>query len=284
VTSEARTGVLGPYRAIVSARFRMLLQYRVAAVAGIWTQVVFGLVFLMVYEAFYDSSAGAAPGVQPMAFAQLVSYVWLGQALFAMLPWNADGEVRAMVRSGAVAYELCRPTDLYGLWYARAVAHRTAPTLLRSAPMVVFVAVGLPLLGLPEWRLAPPPSLAAGAGFAAALAGALALGCAVSTLINISVIWTVGGDGVALAASTVVQLCSGMLVPLPLFPSWAQPILAWLPFAGLVDLPFRVYTGHIPPSELIAVLARQIGWTLVLVILGRWLLARGLRRLVVQGG
>jgi ABC-2 type transport system permease protein len=281
VTSGARTGVLRPYRAIVSARFRMLLQYRVAAIAGLFTQVVFGLVFLMVYEAFYRS---AAPGAQPMAFAHVASYVWLGQALFAMLPWNADGDVRAMVRSGAVAYELCRPIDLYGLWYARAVAQRTAPTLLRAAPMVVVAALGLPLLGFPEWQLAPPPTLAAGAGFAAALVGALALGCAMSTLINISVMWTIGGDGVALAASTVVQLASGMLVPLPLFPGWAQPILAWLPFAGLVDLPFRIYTGHIPSSELVFVLARQIGWTIALVVLGRWLLARGLRRLVVQGG
>jgi ABC-2 type transport system permease protein len=281
VTSAVRTGPLRPYRAIVSARFRMLLQYRVAAIAGLWTQVVFGLVFLMVYEAFYRS---AAPDAQPMPFAQLASYVWLGQALLAMLPWNADADVRAMVRSGAVAYELCRPVDLYGLWFARAVAHRTAPTLLRAAPMTVFVALGLPLLGLPEWRLAPPASLAAGAGFAAALAGALVLGCALSTLINISLMWTIGGDGVVMTTSTVVSVCSGMLVPLPMFPAWAQSILAWLPFAGLVDLPFRIYTGHIPMSELVAVLARQIGWTIALVVLGRWLLARGLRRLVVQGG
>ena len=27
-----------------------------------------------------------------------------------------------MMRTGAVAYELCRPLDLYGLWYARALA------------------------------------------------------------------------------------------------------------------------------------------------------------------
>ena len=36
-----------------------------------------------------------------------------------------------------------------------------------------------------------------------------------------------------------------MIIPLPLFPDWAQPVVWALPFAGLVDLPFRVYTGHI---------------------------------------
>ena len=38
-----------PYLAIVSARFRMLLQYRAAAIAGLWTQVFFGLVLIMIY-------------------------------------------------------------------------------------------------------------------------------------------------------------------------------------------------------------------------------------------
>ena len=277
----ARAGALGPYAAILGARFRVLLQYRAAALAGLWTQVVFGLVLIMIYEAFYRSSPAA---VQPMAFSQVASYVWLGQALLAMLPWNVDTELQAMVRNGAVAYELCRPIDLYGLWYARAVAHRTAPTILRALPMAVFASIGLPLLGLGDWRLGPPASLAAGAGFVAALVCALALGCAISTLINITILWTLNNDGGVVLISAAVSLCSGVLVPLPMLPAWAQPVLRWLPFAGVVDLPFRIYSGHIGLGGLGLVLARQLGWTIALVALGRWLLGRGLRRIVVQGG
>jgi ABC-2 type transport system permease protein len=271
---------LGPYRAIVSARFRMMLQYRAAAIAGLWTQVFFGLVLIMVYESFYRSSSAA---VQPMALDRVVSYVWLGQALLAMIPWNAEPEVRAMVRSGAVAYELCRPVDLYWLWFVRGLAWRTAPTLLRAVPMVILAMVVLPLIGLPEWRLAPP-TLPAGLGFTLAVCAALGLSCAITTLFHISLLWTVSGEGIVMIGATAVSLCSGLLVPLPLFPDWARGVLEWLPFAGLADLPFRVYTGDIPLGELSVVLARQVGWTVALVALGRWLLARGMRRLVVQGG
>jgi ABC-2 type transport system permease protein len=271
---------LRPYAAIVSARFRMMLQYRAAAIGGLWTQVFFGLVFLGVYEAFYRSTTAA----QPMAFAQIVSYTWLGQALLAMLPWNADAEVRAMVRSGAVAYELCRPIDLYGLWYARALAWRTAPTILRAVPLCLFAAFILPLIGLGEWRLAAPASLPSAAAFGLTLACTLLLACALTTLINISLLWTISGDGVVLLMTALVTFFSGMLVPLPLFPAWAQPIMQALPFAGLVDLPFRVYIGHIDPAAIASVLRHQLLWTAALVLFGRWLLARGLRRVVVQGG
>jgi ABC-2 type transport system permease protein len=277
----ARGSALRPYAAVVGARFRMLLQYRAAAIAGFWTQLVFGLVLIMIYEGFYRSST---PDAQPMAFAQVVSYVWLGQALLAMLPWNVDGEIQAMVRSGAVAYELCRPIDLYGLWFARSVAQRTAPTVLRAVPMAVFASIGLPLIGLGEWRLAPPVSFAAGAGFVVALGCALALGCAISTLLNILLLWTVQGDSVYVFATAVVSLLSGLLIPLPLLPDWAQTAVRWLPFAGIMDLPFRIYSGHIAAGGLALVLARQIGWTVATVALGRRLLARGMRRVVVQGG
>jgi ABC-2 type transport system permease protein len=271
---------LRPYAAVVNARFRVLLQYRAAALAGLWTQLFFGLVLIMVYEAFYASSTEAAP----MTFGQIVSYVWLGQALLAMLPWNVDAEVRAMVRSGAVAYELCRPLDLYTFWYARALAWRTAPTVLRAVPMCIIASIGLPLVGLDEWQLVPPASLASGAAFAIALAGTLLLGCAISTFINISLLWTISGEGAVVLLTALVAFLSGMIVPLPLFPDWSQPVLRVLPFAGLVDFPFRIFTGHIAPGDAGWVVLHQVAWTLAFVAAGRWLLARGLSRVVVQGG
>jgi ABC-2 type transport system permease protein len=272
---------LAPYRALFGARFRMLLQYRAAALGGLATQIAFGLILIMIYEAFYRSSTAA---VQPMAFGQVASYVWLGQALLMMLPWNVDSEMRAMMRSGGVVYELSRPVDLYTWWYARAMAQRTAPVVLRAVPMVVFAMLGLPLLGLGEWRLDPPASLSAGIGFAAAMVGALAVACAMSVLFYIAWIWTLAADGIVAVASTAVSLFSGLLIPLPLFPDWARTALRWLPFAGILDQPVRIYAGHIASGELAVVLARQLGWTAVLIALGRRLLARGLRRVVVQGG
>jgi len=271
-----------PYFAVISARFRAMLQYRAAAIAGIWTQIFFGFVLIMVYEAFYRSSSNDA--IKPMAFGQIVTYVWLGQALLGMLPWNADREIAAMIRSGAVAYELCRPVDLYGLWYSRAIALRTAPTVLRAIPMTIIAMLLLPLVGLADWRLAPPASAGAALAFIASLFFALLLGCAITTLINISLMWTIAGDGIVVSIAALVSFFSGMIIPLPLFPNWALRVIEWLPFAGLIDIPFRIYNGDIGPNDLSIVLFKQAGWTLLLVMLGRWFLACGMRRIVLQGG
>ncbi len=260
------------YLALISARFRTLLQYRAAAVAGLCTQLFFGLVLVMIYEAFYRSS----PAAQPMAYPDVVTYVWLGQGLLAMLPWNVDAEIRALIRSGNVAYELLRPLDLYNAWYCRVLALRTAPTLLRAVPLFT---IALLFLGMQ-----PPASPASAAAFIVAETAALLLGCAITTVMSISLLWTISGDGISQLVPALVLILSGMIVPLPLFPAWAQPVLSALPFRGLIDVPFRLYLGHIPPQELPGLAAQQLGWTAAFVVLGRALLARGKRRLVVQGG
>jgi ABC-2 type transport system permease protein len=131
-------------------------------------------------------------------------------AMEALLPWNVDAEVRAMVRSGAVAYELCRPVDLYNLWFMKAMAWRTAPTILRAAPMTILAMFVLPLIGLDEWRL-QAPAFANGAAFVAAVACTLLLSCALTTLLNITLLWTVSGEGAAVMLTALTTLSSGMV-------------------------------------------------------------------------
>ena len=266
------------YVALFRARLRMLLQYRVAALAGLGTQFFWGLIRIMILEAFYRNGTPTAAAAQPMTLAEVVTYIWLGQALFAMLPYSAnpDPEVRDLIRTGAVAYEFARPLDLYTLWFARAIASRLAPTLLRMGPMVVLAVL--------FFGMTLPPTGAAFAAWLAATAGALLLVSAFSVLITVTLLWTVSGDGIARLAPSLVFLGSGMIIPLPLFPAWAQSFLNFLPFRGMADAPFRLYLGNLPAASVGAVVGQQLLWTLAFVALGRLLLTRGTRRLIVQGG
>jgi ABC-2 type transport system permease protein len=260
------------YSAIFSARFRALLQYRAAALAGLGTQIFWGFVHMMIFAAFYASSTAA----QPMQLEQVITYIWLKQALLLLLPWRPDPDVEAMVRTGNVAYELARPVDLYWLWYARALAMRTAPALLRCIPMVVLALL---VFGM---ELPATPSRAA--AFLASVAVAVLLSAALTALLSISLLFTVDGRGVQGLTTSIVNAFSGALAPLPFFPEWFQTIADVLPFRGLMDIPFRLYLGHIPVDALWGALAHQLAWTAALVVAGRALLQRAVRRMVVQGG
>lgn len=261
-----------PYLAIFGARFRALLQYRAAALAGLATQVFWGLIRVMIFTAFY--AASSAP--QPMTLPEVITYVWLTQALLLVLPWRLDPDVEQLVRSGNVAYELVRPVDLHGLWLARAVAQRTAPAVLRCLPMVVIAYAFL--------DMSAPAGPTSALAFAGSLVATVALSAALTTLLSVSVLYTLSGRGVHVFMVSVVNFFSGSIVPLPLLPEWLQAIASVLPFRGLMDTPFRLYMGHLPPADAALAVGHQLLWTLAIVLLGRVLLARALRRVVVQGG
>jgi len=260
------------YWAIFSARFRVLLQYRAAALAGLATQVFWGFLRVMIFTAFYASSQAQ----QPMSLGEVITYIWLTQALLLVLPWRPDPEIEQLVRGGNVAYELARPVDLYTLWLARALAQRTAPALLRSVPMVVlaYLAFGMSAPAGPFEALA----------FGLSLLATVALSAALTTLLSISLLLTLDGRGIHVLTISVVNLMSGAIIPLPLLPEWAQPIAEFLPFRGLMDTPFRLYLGHIAPEAAFAAIAHQVVWAAALIVGGRMILARVMRHIVVQGG
>jgi ABC-2 type transport system permease protein len=260
------------YRTIFVSRFLTLLQYRAAAVAGVATQLFFGLVRVMIYDGFYRSSSMP----QPMTAEQVVTYIWLGQAMLMLVMLDVDRDVAAMIRTGNVAYEMTRPLDLYTVWYIRALSGRAAPLILRAVPIFI---VAVPFLGLN-----PPASAVDGVLFFISLFNGLLLAAALVALMTISLLWTVSGEGIYRLAGPLVFFFSGLVIPLPLFPDWMQQLIAFLPFRALVDTPFRLYLGMLTGMAAVTALAHQIFWTVAFVLVGRAILTGHIRRLVVQGG
>ena len=264
------------YLSIIKIRFILLLQYRMAAIAGLFTQSFFGMVRVMVFSAFYSMATDKTP----LNYNQAINYIWMSQALFSMVPWNGDREIQNLIRTGNVSYELLRPINLYNQWFCRALALRTAPTILRAVPMFIIALFLLPR----EYAMMLPANLGAFVGWVITIFGALMISCTITNIINISTLWSISGDGITRLLSAIVTFTSGMIIPLPLFPDWLKKILELLPFSGLIDIPIRFYTGHIPIGEIYRYFVFQMAWAIVLYGFGQGLLNRKLKYIIVQGG
>ena len=271
---------LRPYLAVFRARFQLMLQYRVAALAGFATQCWWGAIRVMVFAAFYGANAAAAP----IRFADAVTYVWLGQALLALLPWLADPEIALAVRTGSVGYDRLRPLGAYGYWYARSLAWMLARALPRATLMALAAGIVMPLAGLGAWAWRPPSGIAAALLFIPAFALMVALSGAVLTLANVIVASSLNERGVNAVLTPLVVIFSGCLLPLDFFPDDLRMFLHEQPFAGLVDIPFRIYFAGLRGRAALEGLALQAAWTLIVVAIGRLAMGRMMRRLEMQGG
>lgn len=231
--------LLRPYKAAFASRFLLMLQYRTAAYAGFATQCWWGAIKTMVLAAFYGSASASAGA--PISLEHAITYTWLAQGLFALLPWSGDPDVALAVRTGAVAYDRLRPVDAYALWFVRSAGWIAARVLPRVALMVAFAGLALPLTGLGAWGWQPPAGWAAGLGFAASMLLALLLSTALVMLLNVAAAAALNEKGINTLAAPVVIVLSGNLLPLALMPDAWQTALLLQPLAGVMDIPARIY-------------------------------------------
>jgi ABC-2 type transport system permease protein len=264
------------YYSVLKLRLLNGMQYRAAALAGVATQFFWGFMYIMIFEAFYSHSINNPP----ISFEELVTYIWLQQAFLAFIMlWFRDSELFDLITSGNIAYELCRPSGIYGFWYAKLLAQRLSSALLRCFPILI-VAFFLPQ----PYRITFPPDLTTFLLFLSALMLGLLLLVAISMFIYISVFITMSPVGSLLMFGVIGEFFAGLVIPVPLMPSWLQNIAYMLPFRLTADFPFRVYSGHIPQDEAIWGIVQQFIWLIVLVWVGRLTLNKALQRVVVQGG
>ncbi|OPA75385.1 ABC transporter permease [Paenibacillus selenitireducens] len=265
-----------PYISVFKLRISNGLQYRAAALAGIGTQFFFGFMFIMIFEAFYAHTSGTPP----MTLAEVITYTWLKQAFLAFIVlWFRDDELFQLITSGNIAYELCRPSGIYGLWYVKLLAQRLASAMLRCFPILILV------IFLPEpYGLQLPTDFTSFLLFLATLFVGLLMIVSLSMLIYISVFITMSPAGSLLLFSVFGDFFAGLVIPVPLMPNWMQQIVYVLPFHWTADFPFRVFTGNLSKTEALTGLCIQSIWLVGLIAVGKFAMDRALRRIVVQGG
>ncbi len=264
------------YYSLFKMRLLKGLQYRVAALAGISTQFFWGFMYIMIFQAFY----GSTKALQPISLRELIQVIWLQQSflVFIML-WYRDNELITLIVSGNIAYELCRPTDLYGFWYAKLIAQRLSGALLRCFP-ILLVAFLLPY----PYNFSLPPSAMAFILFLITLTLGVILIVAISMLIYISIFYTMSPTGSLLIFGVFGEFLSGLIIPVPLMPDMLKKLVYVLPFRYTSDLPFRVYAGNIGLREALISIAVQAAWIIVIIAIGRLWMKKALKRIVVQGG
>ena len=265
---------MSSYVGLFKMSFKGELQYRAKALSGMVTQVFWGLMYIYLYIAFMGGKI-----IDGFSIPQMISYVWIGQAFFALryqdLPKNCAQEIV----NGNVCYKFVRPVDLYNQWYAEHFGYKLSATLIRCLPLLI-VAFIMPS-GL---RLMLPNNFISFILFAIALLIGATLTSAISMISVFFTFKTLSAKGTYSIVNTICGILGGMYVPLVFMPQNVQNILNYLPFRFVMDLPARIYIGNIPVTESIKLIGIGFVWLVVLVIIGKLLMKLAGKNTVIQGG
>ncbi|TGB13022.1 ABC-2 family transporter protein [Streptomyces sp. MZ04] len=272
---RVRTGRFRLYAAVARGGFRRYATYRIATLAGVFTNTVFGLILAYTYIALWDER----PGLGGYDQAQALTYVWLGQGLLtvmALMGGGFEGELIERIRTGDIAIDLYRPADPQAWWLATDLGRALFQLLGRGVvPMVVGSLV---------FDLALPTDAARWLAFLVAVALGMVVSFAIRFLVALSAFWLMDGAGTTQVAMLAGTFFSGMLLPLNVFPGALGEFARALPWSALLQVPVDVFLGKHTGTGLLWTYAFQIGWAAALLSAGRLLQSVATRRVVVQGG
>lgn len=266
-------GHLPLYWAVTRRSFRRHSTYRWATFAGVFANTVFGFIQVYVLLAVFRtrSDVGGLDAID------VVTFSFVTQGLLAMMAVFGSLELADRVTSGDVVSDLYRPFDLQTWWLAQDMGRAVFQMLFRGVPPF--------LVGALVFDLRLPADAGVWAAFALSLALAVGVGFAWRFMISLSAFWLLDVRGLVQLTGLVFVFFSGFLLPLQFYPGPLRAMADALPFAAVIQLPVEVFLSrHRALPDLLAVLARQVGWLVVLLAMGRLSMARAWHRVVVQGG
>ncbi len=264
------------WSAIANRSFHRYSTYRVATAAGIFTNVIFGVITSYAFVALWAQR----PTLGGYDVTDALTFTWIGQALIIPVAIWGGGfqeEFTERIRSGDIAIDLYRPTGLIPWWFASDIGRASFHFVVRAVPMVATGAV--------LFDLRYPGSSFRWIAFATSAYLAVLVSFGLRFLVSLTAFWLLDSRGAEGMAAILGMFCSGLILPLVVFPDWARDVLLHLPWASLLQTPADVWLGNTDGvAGTLTALGVQLGWGLAL--LGAAYAALGLagRKVVVQGG
>lgn len=248
------------------------LAYQKAAIAGLLTNLFFGLLRAAVLTALY----GSRNIVTGLSLDSAITYTGIAQAIIGFLSLFSWYELMQSVYTGAVATDLVKPFNYYRFWMAQDLGRALAQLVLRGLPIMVFYAL--------IFNLTLPTSWQQWLFFALTLVLAWSISFSWRFLLNLSSFWIPNAVGILRFGFLLSWFLSGFLMPLRYFPDWFTKLCYLTPFPHMVNTSVEIFLGVVDGVNLIKVVVMQLIWAIGLVLISQLVLKSGIRRLVILGG
>ena len=260
------------YWAFARVGFVNTLAYRLRYYMGIVTYFLYVSVYYFIWKAIYAHSAS----IEGFDFSHLLTYIGVGWIIRSFYFNNIDQELAYQVMEGRLAMDLIKPVNIQVMYVARAAGESVFRLALLTIPTALVLFLVYPL------RAPASPGLA----------GLFLISVVLSFLIVAAINFAVGTFALRLhsilgllrAKFFLLELFSGLLLPISFFPQVFQKIFSVLPFQYISYVPMLIYLGKLHGGGLGRAIAIQVLWVAILIAIGDGLWRWSTRKVIIQGG
>lgn len=269
---SAFLNTLAPYAEFSRVGFVNILAFRLRYFTGIITYFLNVTVYYFIWSAIFRS----APTIAGYNLAQMITYISVGWIIRSFY-WNTiDQEMAYEVIEGKIAMDLIKPVSVQWMWISRAMGESAFRLAMLTLPTAIVVALIFPIEA--------PASSGDFLLFVMGVIGSFFLMGAINFMIGTCAIPLKSILALIRAKYWLIELLSGLLIPMAFFPSKLQKVLRWLPFEHIAYTPLQIYLGKLDTAHAWRALLTQWLWVAVLLVLAHLWWQRSVRRISIHGG
>ncbi|MEW9052534.1 MAG: ABC-2 family transporter protein [Neobacillus sp.] len=260
------------YLEMIRIRFLMMLAYRTNYYTGILIYSINIGAYYFLWSAIY----GGKEEIQGLSILQMTTYVavsWMARAFYFN---NLDREMALEIKEGKVAIELIRPYNYLGMKTMQGLGEGIFRLFFFSVPGLIIVAFIFPLQfswDLSVWGM-----------FTISILLSFLINTELNLLTGITTFFLYNNTGLIRAKRVVIDLFSGLLLPISFFPGWAQEMMRFLPFQGISYIPSMIFTNGFTDQQAWDGILHQLIWVVILILPIQILWYFAKKELVIQGG
>jgi ABC-2 type transport system permease protein len=180
------------------------------------------------------------------------------------------------VIEGKIAMDFIKPVSIQWMWIARAMGESAFRLILLTLPTAIVVGF--------VFSVQAPASRQNFALFLVTVLGSFFLMGAINFMIGTCAVPLKSILALIRAKFWLIELLSGLLVPMTFFPAPAQRVLAWLPFQYIAYAPLQIYLGKLNGADALRAVAAQWAWVLILLCAAHLWWNRCAKKITIHGG
>ncbi len=264
--------LLRMYGEFVRVGFVNTLAYRLRYYTGIVTYFIYVSVYYFIWKAIFAHSAR----IEGFDFSQILTYIAVGWVIRSFYFNNIDQDMAQQVMEGKLAMDLIKPVHTQSMYVAQAFGEALFRLALLTAPAAVVLMLVYPLRR--------PASFEHFAAFFASVVLSFFIVAGINFAVGTLAIRLKSILGLLRAKYFLLELFSGLLLPISFFPHAAQRLLAAMPFQYISYVPVLIYLGKINGAGIWTALGLQLFWVIALLLVGDMMWRWSSRKITIQGG
>jgi ABC-2 type transport system permease protein len=260
------------YAEFARVGFVNTLAYRLRYYTGIVTYFIYVSVYYFIWKAIYANGQS----IEGFDFGAMLTYVAVGWIIRSFYFNNIDQELSQQVAEGKLAMDLIKPVNIQLMYISQALGESIFRLGLLTAPTAAILLLVYPVKRPASWTHLGAFLASGVLAFFIVAAINFAVGTLAIRLISIL--------GLLRAKYFLLELFSGLLIPISFFPHFFQAALNWMPFQYISYVPLLIYLGKIQGRGLWQALGIQVFWVAALFAIGHMMWQWSSRKITIQGG